>query len=977
MKDDSPLRYVVRLGGNLSPVRWVRGFERMNEPFRIEFSIPDADWLVAGDVVNSEMSLQLERPGVHTRVITGVATDVRSNATARGSRLAVVTLEPRLALTRLRQDIRVFRDKTVPQIVTEVLAHYGMKLDWRLAGSYPSYPYQVQFRETDFNFVSRLLQDEGIFYYFLEGDVTVFGDKPSSYQPLDGLASVPFRGGKGLDRDEEAVVVIGRKGKALAGKVTLRDFNPETPSADMDASAAGPWAGGPEYYDFPGEFLVQSEGARKAQLRADALKAASSGRHGSTVSHRFIPGGTFTLTNAPVSALDREYVVTEVVHQWDRDDEGFSLGFSVVHGDVAARPLMTAIPPRQPNPLTGYVTGPPGDDDIYTDEFGRVKVHFPWDRLQPKDDDCSHWVPIMQDNTGHSCSIPRIGWEVLCHFLEGDPDRPIVLGRVYNPHDPVHSQLPLLKTQSQIKSLSTPREKQRDSTGTNEIIIEDRATNEYVNIAAQKDQWVRVANDRRESVFGAETGQVRRDEAVSIGRDENITSGDNMTEHVNKDQTWSVGGDATTSAASAISNGVSGNHSLNIGGSSSSFVGLSDAIGTPILTEMVGGIILDAYKTGHFTEGRFGGILAVGGAIIDIAKLSKSGSYGKGRHELIGGLYLVKAGKEVQTRVDKIRMTTVGGMATISSVKEFSMRAVEKLHTDTLHTTITGEENLVLRVKECQVVIKDGTVSFNAPKTIKIKAQATNAQNTSKASLNDASPAPHKYSPSPAGPREKVAPEVVTKKYSDSITISGSPEYVQKVTEDLDKIAAQPKGKEILDKIAGSGHEVTIHDPNSSPKWQKAHKESGDHMDLYNARDYSNEGYEMKMDPDGDHAIIGAHGSPYRSLGKAGDGASGYIVYEPDGFPNDESPNTRSDHVLAHELSHAGRATTGTAMTGLAPADHGGWFRDAPKDGVDKDYTDDWHSIEEKMATDDENQYRKETGYGDYQRDNYTTIPLP
>src|SRR5262249_12349836 len=187
---------------------------------------------------------------------------------------------------------------------------------------------------------------------------------------------------------------------------------------------------------------------------------------GTTSSARFAPGRTFTLEGSP-GDTDGELVITSVEHAFHVERGGYSAGFGALDAKVPFRPPRRTPVPTLPNPLTGFITGPEGED-IHTDEYGRVKVHFHWDRGFPPDDTCSHWIPVVQDNTGHSTAMPRIGWEVLCQFLEGDPDRPVVLGRVYNAEDTFPAKLPDEKTHSALKSLSSPT---RDAT--NEIPFTD------------------------------------------------------------------------------------------------------------------------------------------------------------------------------------------------------------------------------------------------------------------------------------------------------------------------------------------------------------------------------------------------------------------------------------------------------------------------------------------------------------------------
>ena len=448
-----PLEYWLDMGGNSYRIEKIDGTETMSKPFRLDIMVRDNERVGVDTkaLVKSEASIRLKRVDLE-RQIDGVITHIKAEATYVENPAIELAVEPRLALLRWREDCRIFRTKNVVTIVTEVLNGLGVKHEWRLASSYEIREYTVQWNESDFDFVMRMLEDEGIFYYFLQGDIMVLGDNPSAYEPLpEGV--IPFRAdGEGLDRNEDAISQIGHRAALRPQKVSLRDFNHETPSLNMDVSAAVPSPSGTEWYDYPGEYEDPGYGQRKANLHAEAYACQSAMHHGKSFAARFMPGGTWNLVDAPPGVDDREYVLTKVIHSHRRDEDGYENDFLALDGDVTFRAPRETYVPTILNPHTGVITGPPGEDDIYTDKWGRVKVHFFWDRLQPYDDDCSWWVPVLQDNTGHSSAIPRRNWEVLVHYMEGDPDRPLVMGRVYNAGD-VFPQHPVKdKTMSQLHS---------------------------------------------------------------------------------------------------------------------------------------------------------------------------------------------------------------------------------------------------------------------------------------------------------------------------------------------------------------------------------------------------------------------------------------------------------------------------------------------------------------------------------------------
>ncbi len=732
MSTDLTLGYFLQIGGQEYIAARVTGREAVCKPFRFEVRLSEVVGLDPDAVVHSQATLRLVRE-TENRHITGLVTDIRIGAEGHRSQHALVVLEPTMALARLRQDIRVFRNKTTPQIVTEVLAHYGLSPDWRLRGSYPSYPYTVQWRESDFDFVSRLLELEGIFYFFGDDDSVVMGDSPAAWDSLSGGALVPFRAASGLDRNDDAVISFSRASRLRAGKVTLRDFNPETPSLDMEVAAPGPWDGGPEFYDFPGEYAEPDEGKRRARVIAESMAVEAHTRFGRSLCTRFVPGARFELLDAP-NGNSGGYAILSVSHAWEQEQEGFVVAFEALPDDVPYRPSIATSVPTMPNPVTGFVTGPPGSD-IHCDEYGRVKVHFHWDRLQPYDDDCSHWIPMMQNNTGSSSSIPRVGWEVLCHFLEGDPDRPVCLGRVYNERDPHHLILPEQKTRSQIKSLSSPRMENRNATGTNEIIFEDFAGKEFINVHAEKDQNILVGNDKTEHVMHNESTIVDNDEAITIGNDEKVDVGTDMLPIVRRHQSWNIGANASYTVGKGQSFTVDGNRVVTIGGQHFRRIGTFDAHSSNVLHETVGGVILDTCLKGHTTTAMNAGVLAVGGAIVELAKEEKSETYGLARTELVGGLVFSKAGSETQFRSEKARATTVGGALSITSQKEMSLAAEDLMHHHAMMALYQGSTDITLKVGETTVAISGGTIAMKTGKKVSFKVSGANEQLTGEANL--------------------------------------------------------------------------------------------------------------------------------------------------------------------------------------------------------------------------------------------------
>lgn len=735
---EHPIRYTVEVAGFTFLAREVKGREALSHAWRVELAfaldpqtmLGDPDAFDPDEVLKAEAHIVLERGDDIVRIeevrrLTGVVTDARLSGTFAGVPEVVLVIEPRFALLRHRRDIRIHRNLTVPEIVTEVATALGVKVEQRLRGTYPSRPYCVQFRESDYDYCNRLLEDEGIFYFFVEPDTLVLADNVAAYQPISGTSTLMFRAVAGLNLNEEAVHEIGSRAALTPGTVTLRDWNTEHPSLDMDVSEVTNVADGPEWYDFPGEYEEPTEGARKAALHREAFDRLAATNTGAATSARLFPGVVFTLANAPVDAPDGEYVIRAIDHAWNRNHESFVVQFEADPATLVYRPERHTHVPTIFNPMTGIVCTP--GDDIHCDHFGRVKVHFHWDRLRPYDDDCSHWVPVLQDNTGTSSAIPRKDWEMVVHFLEGDPDRPMVMGRVYNAEDPFTEKLPMAKYRSGLKSMTTP-----ERLGSNEIRFDDMQGGEQIYVHAQKDQNIRIANNRTEDVWNKDSTVVKNDETINIGNDATWSVGDDMLPTVKGNQTWEVSGNRTRKIGKCDNATVTGDHTLKIGGNHERKIFLDDNVSAKSLKETIGGSVTENYKAKHNTEVGKTLDLKVGGAFVEVCKESKNESTTSERTENISGLDLMKAGREVQMRFDETRTTQVAGSLFVNAAKELTLTGAEKFKSQSTTAAYNGSADITLKVGDTVVLFKGGLIKVNAPKKIALLVGGANNQGAGK-----------------------------------------------------------------------------------------------------------------------------------------------------------------------------------------------------------------------------------------------------
>jgi type VI secretion system secreted protein VgrG len=715
---EAPTLYWVQLPGGRVVVREIRGTERLSQPFHFEAEVRlEEDQLggTAASLVRKLLWFGIERDGRPARRLVGIVSEASLSAVIGGQPLLKLVLEAPVSLLRHRVDYRVFRDKSVPDIVSEVCGALGIETERRLQGSYAVRPYTVQLGESDLSFVQRLLEDEGIAYFSPDGSAgLVLADNSDAYDPTG--TSLPFVAAQGMRREGDRIVEWSQVGRVSVGRVSLRDFNPDKASLDMDVSVAGPWSAGPERYDYPGEYSLPSEGTRKAGLIAESLGCAARFYRGRSDCPTLATGARWTLLDAPASLSSGEHVVRAIAHHWRRSDDAFVMSFEAHEVGAVYRPPRITPEPSLPNYLIGTVCGP-GGEDIHVDELGRVKVLFPWDRLQPQDDQCSHWIPVLQDNTGESASIPRVGWEVLVGFLEGDADRPVVLGRTYNGADPFPEPLPEGQTRTALKSLTSP-----SRGGANVLRFDDLAGHELIYLQAQKDENVVIANDKLQEVLNAQTVEVGGDETTTIGADSSTVVGETRQLTVVGDQSLAVGGDRERRVGGDETVLISGNRSLTIGGDHQREMGAYDIVTSQLLNEQISAIDLEASLKSNTTAAAKKAQIVVGGALIEVPIFGKQEATKIMRSELIGGAYVAIAGKGTSIAANAARLTNVGGLLTIKAGEGAKLMANAALSmTAGGVAAYTGVNKITFKVGATTVSLSGGEIAVETPGTITIE----------------------------------------------------------------------------------------------------------------------------------------------------------------------------------------------------------------------------------------------------------------
>jgi len=438
---------VTELEQELRVVKFVAD-ERISSPYEVNLTLASEAEANFDDVIGKEALLTILGDQVE-RYFHGIINRFTQSGSTGRFYLYEAKVVPSLWLLSMEHDCRIFQNKAVDEIVTQILEDRGITsefFEFRLQGSYDPKEYCVQYRETDLSFISRLLEEEGIFYFFehtSDKHLLVFGDGTVNYQPIPGEACMVFNPGGGMVPEEESVYRFTLTRRILPGKVTLRDFNFERPSLDLTAQEQSDSFQQLEVYDYPGEYAAPENGRRLAQIRLQEAVTYKDLAEGASNSHRFTSGYSFTLTDHDQTTFNQEYLLTEIhqsgnqpqsIEEQSSSGQGSSYGneFVGIPSSVCFRPGARTPKPVVEGLQTAMVTGVSGEE-VYMDDapYGMVKVQFHWDREGQRNDQSSCWLRVAYPYAGERHGVqftPLIGDEVLVAFLEGDPDHPVVVG---------------------------------------------------------------------------------------------------------------------------------------------------------------------------------------------------------------------------------------------------------------------------------------------------------------------------------------------------------------------------------------------------------------------------------------------------------------------------------------------------------------------------------------------------------------------
>lgn len=590
------LKLSTPLGEDVLLLTGFTGQEEISRLFRFQLEmISDNNGIAAADIVGKNVTFSVELSDGSPRFFNGFVNQFVAGDEEHGRRNYRAEVVPWLWFLTQTADCRLFQDKTIKDIIATIFGDLGFsdyKFDLQL--DHKKWEYCVQYRETDFNFVSRLMEQEGVSYWFKHADgkhEMVISDHKGAYYDLieKEVEYPPNVGGVSIT---DHITSWEHRYEFRPGKWAQTDYNFKTPSTNLMSSEPSvvslPGIDKYEIYDYPGEFPDKGVGKTETKLRMEEEEVAHDIVQASSQCKSFSPGGKFKITVHRCSSEEgKSFAVTKIRHSATEPmayetggsavNSDYSNSFSCIPDSVVFRAARITPKPLVSGVQTAVVTGPAGEE-IYTDEFGRVKVQFHWDREGKKDENSSCWIRVSQNWAGKNWGIvfnPRIGQEVIVDFLEGDPDRPIIVGRVYNATNMPPYELPANQTLSVIKSRSS---KEGSPENYNEIRLEDKKGEEQVFIHAEKNQDIEVENDETHWVGHDRTKTIDNDESTSIGNDRQEEVGNDESIQIGHDRREVVKNDESITIEGFFAKSVGKDATINIAGNRTQKVDKEDKL---------------------------------------------------------------------------------------------------------------------------------------------------------------------------------------------------------------------------------------------------------------------------------------------------------------------------------------------------------------------------------------------------------------
>jgi type VI secretion system secreted protein VgrG len=743
------LQVTTPLGADKLLVTSFRGSEALSSLFLFEMDLiaENSTQVDFSKLVGKQITLQIATPGDGSdpewRYVDGIcAAFSQGDRDERFTRFSAEVVPKAWLLTQQSQS-RIFQLKSVPDILKAVLT--GLDCDWKLQGHYEPREYCVQYRETDFDFASRLMEEEGIYYFFNHsesGHKMVIADTPQSHAEVPGLTTVRYDMTEGGPRKADHVFGWRKIQILRTAKYTLWDHNFQQPTQNLEAKTditdsiqAGTVShklkdqsnGSLERYDFPGAYAVRFDGVspsggaqsdrlqkilddkdRTVKLRMQAAAAETLKIEGNSSCANFVAGHKFSLDRH--FDAEGDYVLVSVSHNGSTTDSytsgpgdqdfSYTNTFTCIPFQLPYRPPHKTARPFVHGVQNALVTGPSGEE-IFTDKYGRVKVQFYWDRQGKKDANSSCWLRVSTSWAGKQwgfIQVPRIGQEVLVAFVEGNPDEPVIVGSVWNPETMPTYGLPGNKTRSGLQTRSSLG---GAAANYNEIRFEDKKGSEELYVHAEKDQNNVVEHD--------ETTEVGHDRTEHVGHDEKITIDNNRNEKVGVNETIAIGSNRTETVGANESITVTGNRTrvvaqnetVTVAQNRARTIGIADAI----TVGAAQAITVGAAQT-----------ITVGADQTNTIGANQTTNVASNRTESVGG--------DEQVGVQGNRSHDVQGNDTLSVGKALSITAADSITLTTGDASISMQKDGTITIKGKDIAIEgSGDIEVKASKNIIMKGQ--------------------------------------------------------------------------------------------------------------------------------------------------------------------------------------------------------------------------------------------------------------
>lgn len=562
------------LGEDILLLIRMSGTEQLGRPFEYRLELASHDHNInAEDIIGQNVTIRFELSNDNTRYFNGfVSRFIHTPSSGKFAQYQAIVVPWLWFLTRTA-DCRIFQEMTVPKIIKEIFRDKGFTdIEDALNGSYRTWEYCVQYCESDFNFVSRLMEQEGIYYFFKHENgkhSLVLADSASAHEPYLEYEELEYHPADKGTSPEECVSEWIIETSLQSGSYALTDFDFKKSQSDLQTRAKVERKHASskfEIYDYPGKYTETGDGDKYTKKRIEELQAQYEVVTAGSDSRCICTGSTFQLVKHTRDDQNRKYLITSTNYKIDAGEfysdspgsgEFFcSCELSAIDIDQPFRSPRITPKPSIPGPQTAMVVGPSGDE-IYTDEYSRVKVKYHWDRYGKADENSSCWIRVAQVWAGKKWGamyIPRIGQEVIIEFLEGDPDQPIITGRVYNDQTKPPYDLPANKTMSTLKSNSS-----KGGQGFNEIRFEDKKGEEQIFIHGEKNLDIRIKNDRFETIEHDHHLVVENEKFEHIKSHRNEFVDQNHLEEIGEDRNLTVQGKEAKEVGKSLSLTVMGN----------------------------------------------------------------------------------------------------------------------------------------------------------------------------------------------------------------------------------------------------------------------------------------------------------------------------------------------------------------------------------------------------------------------------------